>query len=119
MERSNYSPKRRRGSSHMPARRFAARKGTSLRNKSSCAMVRSATALFILSLGTAYLAYKYWTTYPNLIPNQRVLRRIERLAGRKGISREAAYLEWSNKRLKRSRYYSLVREPRAAPLPTP
>jgi hypothetical protein len=95
----------------MPARRFAVRKGTSFPNKSSWAMVRQATALLILSVGAAYLAYKYWATYPNLIPNQRVLRRIERLAGRKGISREAAYIEWSNKRLKRSRYRSLVREP--------
>jgi hypothetical protein len=78
-------------------------------------MVRPATALLILSVG-AYLAYKYWSTYPNLIPNQRVLRRIERLAARKGISREAAYIEWSNKRLKRSRYRSLVRESGAAAL---
>jgi hypothetical protein len=81
-------------------------------------MGRPATALFILSVAAAYLAYKYWATYPNLIPNQRALRRIERLAGRKGVSREAAYIEWSNKRLKRSRYRSLVREPRAAPFPT-
>jgi hypothetical protein len=107
-----------RGSSHMPARDFAARKGTSLPNKSLSAMVRPATALIVLSVGAAYLAYKYWATYPNLIPNQRALRRIERLAGRKGISREAAYIEWSNKRLKSSRFRSLVREPRAAPFPT-
>ena len=79
-------------------------------------MVRPATALLVLSVG-AYLAYKYWTTYPNLLPNQRVLRRIDRLAGRKGISREAAYIEWSNQRLKRSRYRALVREPRAAAFP--
>jgi hypothetical protein len=71
-------------------------------------MLRPATALFILSVG-AYLAYRYWATYPNLIPNQRALRRIDRIADRKGISREAAYLEWSNERLKRSRFRSLVR----------
>jgi hypothetical protein len=73
-------------------------------------MLRPATALFILSVG-AYLAYRYWATYPNLIPNRRALRRIDRMAVRKGISREAAYLAWSNERLKRSRYRSLVRAP--------
>ena len=77
--------------------------------KSSCAMLRPATALVILSAG-AYLAYKYWTTYPNLIPSQQAVRRIDQLARRKGISHEAAYLRWSNQRLRWSRYHSLARE---------
>ena len=72
-------------------------------------MPKAATALLILSAG-ACLAYKYWTTYPNLIPSRRAVRRIDQLARRKGISHEAAYIRWSNQRLRRSRYHSLARE---------
>jgi hypothetical protein len=78
-------------------------------DKSSCAMLKPATALFfVLSVG-GYLSYKYWTTYPNLIPNQRAVRRIDRRARRRGISLEAAYIQWSNRRLRRSRYHYLAR----------
>jgi hypothetical protein len=70
-------------------------------------MLRQATATFILSLA-AYLAYKYWATYPNLIPDERALRRIDRTARRQGISHEAAYIHWANRRLSLSRYRYLL-----------
>jgi hypothetical protein len=62
---------------------------------------------FILSL-FGYLAYKEWATYPGLVPDERALSRIDRIARRQRISREAAYIQWANQRLKWTRYGNLV-----------
>jgi hypothetical protein len=66
-------------------------------------MLRNAPLLFILSL-FGYLAYKEWATYPSLVPDERALRRIDRIARRHHISYEAAYILWANQRLKWTRY---------------
>lgn len=71
-------------------------------------MLRKATAIFILSLA-ALVVYKCWGTYPSLIPNQRAVRRIDRMARRRGISNQAAYIRWANRRLNWSRYRYLLR----------
>jgi hypothetical protein len=71
-------------------------------------MLRQATGTLILSLA-AYLAYKYWATYPSLIPDERALRHIDRIARHHGISHQAAYIRWANRRLSWSRYRYLVR----------
>jgi hypothetical protein len=77
-------------------------------------MLRPATtALLVLAAG-AYLAYKNWASYPNLIPNQRAVRHIDQLARRRGISHRAAYMRWANRRLKWSRYRSLMHETESA-----
>ena len=72
-------------------------------------MVRVAASLLVLSMGL-YLAYKYWSPYPSLIPDQRALRRIDQIARRHGISHEAAYIKWANRRLRWSRYRFLARQ---------
>ena len=77
--------------------------------KSSCGMLRQATAIFVLSLA-AYVGYKYWSTYPGLIPNPRAVRHIGRMARRRGISYEAAYIRWANRRLSWSQYRYLLRK---------
>jgi hypothetical protein len=70
-------------------------------------MLKNAPLLFILSL-FGYLAYKEWATYPSLVPDERALRQINRIARRQNISNEAAYAQWANQRLKWTRYSSLV-----------
>jgi hypothetical protein len=77
--------------------------------KSSCGMLRQATAIFVLSLA-AYAGYKRWSTYPGLIPNPRAVRDIGRMARRRGISHEAAYIRWVNRRLSWSHYRYLLRK---------
>jgi hypothetical protein len=71
-------------------------------------MLRQATAIFMLSLA-AYAGYK-WCTYPGLIPNPRAVRHIDRMARRRGIPHEAAYVRWVNRRLSWSRYRYLLRK---------
>jgi hypothetical protein len=70
-------------------------------------MLRNAPFLFVLSL-FGYLAYKEWATYPDLVPDERALRQISRIARRHHISYEAAYIRWANQRLKWTRYGYLV-----------
>jgi len=94
--------------SGMPRRRAPQPSGTSPLEKSSCGMSRQAAAFLILSLA-AYVGYRYWSGYPGLIPNQRAVRHIDRMARRRGISHEAAYRRWANRRLNWSRYRYLVR----------
>lgn len=70
-------------------------------------MLRNALPLFVLSL-FGYLAYKEWATYPSLVPDERALRQINRIARRRHTSYEAAYIQWANQRLKWTRYGYLV-----------
>jgi hypothetical protein len=77
--------------------------------KSSCGMLRHATTIFMLSVAT-YVGYKCWSTYPGLIPNPRAVRHIGRMAHRRGISHEAAYIRWVNRRLSWSHYRYLLRK---------
>jgi hypothetical protein len=71
-------------------------------------MLRAATTFLVFSVA-AYLAYKEWATYPKLIPDQLGQRRIDSIAHRRGISREAAYVLWANTRLRWSRFRYLLR----------
>jgi hypothetical protein len=71
-------------------------------------MLRTATTFLVFSVA-AYLAYREWATYPSLIPDQRAQRRIAAIARRRGISREAAHLQWANRRLQWTRFRYLVR----------
>jgi hypothetical protein len=71
-------------------------------------MLRTATTFLVFSVA-AYLAYKEWSTYPSLIPDQRAQRRIASMARRQGISREAAHVQWANRRLRWSRFRYLAR----------
>jgi hypothetical protein len=70
-------------------------------------MLRNVLPLFVLSL-FGYLAYKEWATYPSLVPDERALRQINRIARRQHTSYEAAYIQWANQRLKWTRYGCLV-----------
>jgi hypothetical protein len=82
--------------------------GTSIIRESLSGMLRRLISFFILSLA-GYLAYKSWTTYPDLIPDRRGLRRISKIADRDGISQEAAYIRWANQRLRWTRHRHLAR----------
>ena len=70
-------------------------------------MSKESAVLLALTL-TGYLAYKHWATYPDLIPKRNGLRRISSIARRQGISREAAYVQWANQRLRWTRYRHLA-----------
>ena len=58
----------------------------------------------------SYLAYKYWSKFPHLIPSRKAVREIDRIARRQGISSQAAYMKWANGRLKFTRYHALLRD---------
>jgi hypothetical protein len=70
-------------------------------------IIRPGIALLLLGV-IGLLAYRSWRSYPNLIPSQDTVRRIDRLARRKGISTQDAYIRWANSRLKRTRYAHLA-----------
>jgi hypothetical protein len=72
-------------------------------------MLRQATVALLVSL-VGYFAYKCWATYPDLIPNARALRRIDRIARRQRVSHETAYRQWANQRLSWTRYRRLAKK---------
>jgi hypothetical protein len=72
-------------------------------------LIRPGIALLVFSV-IGLLAYRSWRSYPNLIPSQDAVRRIDRLARRQGISTQDAYIRWANSRLKRTRYAHLAND---------
>jgi hypothetical protein len=63
-----------------------------------------------LVAAASYLAYRYWSTYPSLIPGPAAVREIDRTARRQGISPQDAYRRWAERRLRYTRYRDLLRD---------
>jgi len=84
---------------------------TRLRNsqRPSMRMLEKPLTIATLVAGASYLAYRYWSTYPSLIPSPRGVREIDRIARRQGISTQAAYRRWAEGRLRYTRYHGLLR----------
>jgi hypothetical protein len=66
------------------------------------------TKTLLIAAGV-YLAYRYWATYPNLTPNRYAVRSIGRAAHRRGITVGDAYMEWADRKLRRTKFYKLAR----------
>jgi hypothetical protein len=64
--------------------------------------------LATLVAAASYMAYRYWSTYPSQIPGPAAVREIDRTARRRGISTQAAYRKWAERRLRYTRYRGLL-----------